>query len=536
MVDTIIIESEIDRHLSSLSDLQSLAKFKQIGNYIVDYLSLGNDLPALISHLKVISQGGQDEDYDESAGLVAKSTEFNCIRIMTMHASKGLQFPVVISVSGFKGLKKNNDAYTYHRTKEDGSLEYVVSLASDKAWSKEQIQEAYRLYYVDYTRPEFLLIVPNYDVSNDYSEINNKMIEFVNKNLNTTFECDNEKVNLIELKDFEDIPYSQLKEKTKEILSAYKVEHNEEELKEQKEVLKKLIKEKKKKQAYKKSYSSLAHPKKDEDSEEILDDEFNFSKEGNNEEQEVVYDLSGVQIVGNYNPTIPTLEAPLGYPKGAYMGDSIHEVFEKLDFTNYESYLERLIIEKFESHGFKFKDKAEWISYTKEMVNNVLNAQLPIIKGNKMQQGTFRLSEIPSKDKKAEIEFNFNYPNEVLRNYLNGFIDLLFKRGDVYSILDWKSDILSDTFTSYSDKDELKKQVDKRYSIQRVLYSYTLIKWLKSYYNETEEEIFANHFGGIYYVFVRGCNSGTQNGIYAQTWNSYDDLKKEFFKIINGKE
>ena len=51
----------------------------------------------------------------------------------------------------------------------------------------------------------------------------------------------------------------------------------------------------------------------------------------------------------------------------------------------------------------------------------------------------------------------------------------------------------------------------------------------------SEQEIFDNHFGGIYYVFLRGCNSNTGNGIYCQTWNSYSDLEKSFNEIINTK-
>ena len=91
---------------------------------------------------------------------------------------------------------------------------------------------------------------------------------------------------------------------------------------------------------------------------------------------------------------------------------------------------------------------------------------------------------------------------------------------------------MNDNFESYSDQKELKKQVDDRYSIQRVLYSYCLIKWLKQFYNESEEEIFNNHFGGMYYVFVRGANKNTSNGVYIQTWDSWDDLNKEFNKIL----
>ena len=46
-----------------------------------------------------------------------------------------------------------------------------------------------------------------------------------------------------------------------------------------------------------------------------------------------------------------------------------------------------------------------------------------------------------------------------------------------------------------------------------------------------EDEIFENHFGGFYYVFVRGCKENTSNGIYAHTWNNYSELKKDYESI-----
>ena len=125
--------------------------------------------------------------------------------------------------------------------------------------------------------------------------------------------------------------------------------------------------------------------------------------------------------------------------------------------------------------------------------------------------------------------------SKLLKNYCNGFIDLVFKRSvngrEVYSILDWKSD----TFEAdqYSDGALLKAHTDDRYSIQRVLYSYSLIKWLNSFNPEkSEAEIFENHFGGIYYAYVRGCQANTCSGIYARTWKTWQKLESAFKKIM----
>lgn len=533
LFDTIIIDCEIDKHLSSLKDLQSLAKFKQLANYCIDYLSNNRSLKELINNLRsIIKFGNDDDNNDDKVSLIAKSTDFNCVRIMTMHASKGLQFPVVISVGGFKGPKKSSDAYTFHKTYGCGESKHVVSLNKEDEVNKEQIEEFFRLFYVAYTRPEFLLIAPRYGDEDRVEEVSSKMEQFIEETEGKTFMCDEVPLNYYELKPFTNSSYRKLRDITKEILNSNNNNSDEDLLKKQKEVLKELIKTKNEKVSYKHSYSSLAHLLKEKE-EEILDDLIDIDKEGNNDEQAIIYDLSSKQIIVDYNTNLNSVDIPEGYPKGAGMGNAIHEVFERLDFTNYETYLEKIIIDRFEFNGIDIKDNKSWIEYTKSIVNSVLNASLPCVKGNKKLDGSFSLKEIPSKDKKAEIEFNFNYPDEVLKNYLNGFMDLLFRRGDVYSVLDWKSDTLSEDFLSYSDIKELKKHVDQRYSIQRVLYSYCLIKWLKQYYKETEEEVFNNHFGGIYYVFVRGCNASTSNGIYIQTRENWKDLEFEFNRIIN---
>ena len=100
-----------------------------------------------------------------------------------------------------------------------------------------------------------------------------------------------------------------------------------------------------------------------------------------------------------------------------------------------------------------------------------------------------------------------------------------------FFVLDWKSD----TMEKY-DAQSLEEQMKLRhYDIQRVIYSYILIQWLQSfgdYKNKTEEEIFENIFGGIYYVFFRGCRAGENSGIYAKDFSSYAELKSAYDKIM----
>ena len=118
-----------------------------------------------------------------------------------------------------------------------------------------------------------------------------------------------------------------------------------------------------------------------------------------------------------------------------------------------------------------------------------------------------------------------------------GFIDLMFIRKDdngkdYYSILDWKSDVMADE--EYSDKDALSQKIETEYSVQRVLYSYLLVKWLKQFYTElSEQQVFEQHFGGIYYALARGTHANTSNGIYCQTWKSFADLEKSYHNVAS---
>jgi len=224
-----------------------------------------------------------------------------------------------------------------------------------------------------------------------------------------------------------------------------------------------------------------------------------------------------------------------GYPRGARVGTALHEVFEKIDFSNFSRDLEAVIYQAFKNQHMRLSETN--MKATVAMVQNVLTARLPVVRGAKpVESESFALSSITSADKRAEVEFNFNYENEFLKNYCTGFIDLLFKRGEYYCLLDWKTDSLNEDFLSYADNGELKKHMDESYSIQRVLYSYCLIKWLKGFYKTlSEQEIFESHFGGIYYVFLRGCATDKSNGIYCQTWASWEELKSSYDFIVSDK-
>lgn len=531
LIDSIMVKSNLFSVLKALNKSQTFNKIRQLGEYIVDYLYENHTLLDVIRNLSNLSSGS---DEDKEGSTVGRGTDFKAVKIMTMHASKGLEFPVVISVGGLRGVNDSGSAFTYHKDVVDvnGETKKALFLTLRKNDSnsgiirEELIEEFKRIYYVAYTRAKYVLIIPNYgpNYSGDVSFLAEAMDNYLANNPGDyKFVCKSKK-RLDELQD-----------ETKEILNSENKNDRSttQEIENQKQALVKLSGEVKGIQSYKRSYSSLSHPKHENDNEF---DEEEINLEGEKGEGLKEFDKAGIPIDGEYDEAAITKESPKKFPKGAKIGTALHEIFEKLDYQNYESMVDEVIKNAFEGQLISLSDEAK--IYVKDMVYRVLNAKFPEIHGADKTNKFFDLKVLSLKDKKAEKEFNFNLifgdKAEYLKNYFNGFIDLFFKIGDYYSVLDWKSDTLSDTFKSYKTLDDLKAHVDDAYSIQRVLYAHCIIKWLKTYYpRESEEDIFKNHFGGVYYVFVRGCNPGTSNGVYAHTWKSWADLESAFENIIN---
>lgn len=513
LFDDIIISSNISERMKSLKEIQSLSIFKQISSYCIEYLSKGKSIEDLIRNLKNLSKGGNFDSDEQNGNIIEKSTNFDCVQIMTIHASKGLQFPVVLGVCGFRQPISSVSVTSFHKDNKQ-----VLSFRTCEEYKNEQIAEWKRLFYVAYTRAQFIMILPKYK-KNGADFLGKSVDEFIINNQDS----------------FRVLPnmyksYQKLRDEVSAILKASNNIEDDLETKEnQNKALKLIINDLYTKGSYKHSYSSLSH----NEDETLLDETFE-NKEGITEEGLSKYDKNSIVINGDYNQFVNPISIASDFPKGAKTGTILHEVFENLDYQNYELYLEDKIIKCFQNQAMQLKEG--WMESVKDIVHNVLSAKLPIINGKNNTNEYLLLKDINFNNKLDEVEFNFNLLNQNLKNYCNGFVDMMFKNGEYYSIVDWKSDSLNDNFSSYSDNLELRKHVNECYSIQRVLYSYCLIKWLKtSYPTLTEQEIFDNHFGGVYYVFIKGCNENTSNGIYCQTWNSWDDLKQSFTEIISDK-
>lgn len=537
--EKIFSKTKIESRLSKLDSLTELTKIRQLGDYCVNYLYNNNcSLDELINHLVLLNNKKTDAD-EENGDLVEKGSDFNAVQLMTVHASKGLAFPVVISTFGLS--EKNNmegkAPYLFHHdSKTYLSFEKRFKLSADdndtinNRVQKESNQEKQRLFYVAYTRATSLMIIPN--LFADQYELTAKIFEKIKPSLNAHVEG-------IEIP--EELDYRHLQKEVSKIIQtqealAAKVEDSISQ-QDQQTAVKKFAKEIVELNTHKLSYSNLSHDKRksDEESDNSGFDSVKIKADG------LRYDSDELTKIDER------------YPKGNLLGEAVHQTFEGAEFKRLGSLslddiknddrLSMLINKTFSGQGFKIdEDDSKGIKQqTCTIVWNTLNARLPVIIGNKIYNDTFALKNLKDNEHLAEAEFNMNpaikHNLSGMRDYFNGFIDLLFVREvegkKIYSVLDWKTDSM-DAF-EYADSDVLEEHTNKSYSIQRVLYSYCVIKWLKQFINKTEEELFNEHFGGVYYVYVRGCKAETSNGIYAQTWADWKTLENAFNEIVKLK-
>lgn len=559
--ESIYQETEIDKYLSTPATLQQLAKIKQIGTYIFDYLYNNRvSLEEIIKHLQGLVSASEDVD-DSDGNLVAKGSDFDAVSLITIHSSKGLAFPIVIITGGLRGdyNRPENAPYAFSLAGEkyigfDSTISHARSKQEDHA-------EWRRLLYVAYTRAESLMIVPQYRIwyNDDGESVNNgnsfaflaRAIARLSKTKFARIQKDDSS--------YASTGNPHLKKVVAQILrNAKKEEPDKSKLPDfnslQRKVNDACI--------YQYSYSSLASKKRLLESHDEFIDESEISVDGNRANREDFVEIESgyssipiddaaalVQPCTNYDKDAPVASIA-NYPRGANLGDALHKVFEKLDFEtignlpdekasrdNAELY--NLIVETYQGNSIHIQDHPEWNDLTASFIWNTMNAELPEIHGSTVTGKSFCLKDLPASTRRAEMGFHLDSHDPGDSSWVNilckGFIDLMFvRKGDdgenYYSILDWKSDVMDDA--DYSDKEALSQKIEEEYSIQRVLYSYLLIKWLKQFYGDLDEQqIFEKHFGGIYYVLARGTRTGTCNGIYCQTWKSFADLKKSYRNV-----
>jgi exodeoxyribonuclease V beta subunit len=94
---------------------------------------------------------------------------------------------------------------------------------------------------------------------------------------------------------------------------------------------------------------------------------------------------------------------------------------------------------------------------------------------------------------------------------MKGFIDLIFKWGDKFFLLDWKSNFLGSSKEDYREDILFEVMKKEHYILQSHIYMVALDKFLKFRYPLYNYD---QHFGGIFYLFIRGIEPDSRSGIF----------------------
>lgn len=231
--------------------------------------------------------------------------------------------------------------------------------------------------------------------------------------------------------------------------------------------------------------------------------------------------LSNTQTTGENEHD--TLFSPHNFPHSTKVGNLLHKLFENWDFQQPldETTIEELCLQLDLDTTFigSIKEWLERIIHT-TFCNGISLAQLSPNKQLKEWQFYLRLSNekaLPQLNQllKRESRLAKSLPDlqlKQLNGFIKGFVDLIVEHQGKFYIIDYKSN-----FLGYSGQDYQQENLEKtiglfRYDLQYLLYTLALHRYLRSRMGENYR--YADHFGGVAYLFLRGMDGTPNSGVY----------------------
>ena len=216
------------------------------------------------------------------------------------------------------------------------------------------------------------------------------------------------------------------------------------------------------------------------------------------------------------------------FPAGRRVGNCLHRIFERLDRGEAES-----VEDACRESLARYRIEAQWVDVARSMVTNTRATLLAAANGPGVGRG-FRLEGL----ERAVPEMEFHLPLEGLDRgrlgkvladhgyenpfagsrsnidgFLRGFIDLVAGHDGVWYVLDYKSNWLGARADDYRPAGLSKAMADHRYPLQYLLYLVALSRYLAVRLPEYDYD---QHIGGAFYLFLRGIEpeAGMDRGVY----------------------
>ncbi|MCP3968086.1 MAG: exodeoxyribonuclease V subunit beta [Lentisphaerae bacterium] len=462
------------------------------------------------------------------------------VKVMTAHKSKGLQFPLVFCTSLWKRgclptqNKKELDFF-YHERDENGNFEQYFDFGVTgehlkdhcQAYRREQLAESIRLIYVALTRAKNYCCFTWGNINKIQDSALAYLIgSYTDDELKILFagQAPDTVRQLNKWRESGRIAFSQARHEVKNAA----IERKQHQINEPPEF-----------KPFVKDWGIMSFTALTAGAHVHADVRPGADDEPDND------------VVEEVLISVSSQELPLGdFPGGPVSGDCIHQIFEKLDFslTVNDGWRNRNDVKTLIEDRLTAMGRVEGVRGTEQfeqsllkrrmqvcdMLENVLRCPLP------GSDGSFRLCDLPTANHLPEMEFYFpvteriDYQkiNELIRmlggqegglsqasdvqplyGYMNGLIDLTFEQGGRYYIIDWKTNNLGASFGDFRQEDLAESMNESNYLLQAAIYMLALDKYL---HTRLPGYDFNKHFGGVFYLYVRGMTAETADyGVYS---------------------
>ena len=512
--------------------------------------------------------------------LLRVESERKAVQLMTMHAAKGLEFPIVFLFGGLTGSKRESIKFYYDNKEEKQIIDLLNSeIPKEHKWQEEAEQQ--RLLYVAMTRARGRLYLPYIGL------LSSKSKRRICK-INGPYSILNEELsNIIRHNIFDKkiLPFSisfteiSSKNQTRNFFQKDKLNIGEWEptyIKKNSSYLNKMnnLEGTFEKLRFEKrgfvvtSFSKLKREENKNINKYYIIKEsplFEFRNEEKlgqlRENDEIVFDISGQTPEADLDLSLnlegtETISMQENSKNeligGIQMGNLLHELLENLDFSSIRKSLSLeewvanpsvyRFIESFnDSYGFP----NTMVSLLAEIIWKTLRTKIKL--GKNPDSPVLELANIkkdlrevdfyyPIPKIKSELDQLFyNYKNiregwKVEKGFLRGSIDLIFEHNGKIYLLDWKSNILEDY-----NPEKLEEVVLEQYELQFQIYTLATCYWFKINF----EEKYGERFGGVIYLFMRGMKNNYSNfdksstelnsGVFFKkpSWKEFLDYEKK---------
>jgi exodeoxyribonuclease V beta subunit len=235
--------------------------------------------------------------------------------------------------------------------------------------------------------------------------------------------------------------------------------------------------------------------------------------------------------VADYDPGAGPTAAGLdihGFPRGTRAGRCLHALLERLCFTEPVAAQQALVDEQLARHGFE----SHWAPVLLESLQRTLETPLH-------ESSPWRLAGLADTERLKELAFVYrvdrlgaadlqallaehgldpgwldNADFSPLRGFMRGVIDLVCRVEGRFQLLDYKSNWLGPGSADYHPGALQRAMRGGGYHLQYLIYTVALHRYLGWRVRGYD---YASHFGGVYYLFLRGMDGQTPGaGVYYQ--------------------